>query len=185
MLMARLARADEFTESVTSTLTLLSPGSVAVPEIIPVFELIARPAGRLPEAMDQRNGGTPPLTAIGAEYVEPAWPAGSAVVVISGGAPMVIDSEFDSPPDCEFFTATEMADALAKALAGICAVSSSALTNVVGCAAPFHTITDSAEKLVPWAVSRRAPCPTATEVGETTVSCVAAVPAEFEAALDD
>ena len=49
-------------ESVTIKLMVNVPLTVGIPEILPVRELIERPAGR-PVVSDQLNGATPPLVA--------------------------------------------------------------------------------------------------------------------------
>jgi hypothetical protein len=53
--------------SVTFTVKLLVPAVVGVPEITPLDELSDRPGGRLPEAMLQVYGETPPLAVTVAE----------------------------------------------------------------------------------------------------------------------
>jgi hypothetical protein len=67
MLIARVASPDEFRESVTDMPTVVSPEFAGVPEIVPVWEFIANPAGRVPVTMAQLYGATPPLTESGAE----------------------------------------------------------------------------------------------------------------------
>ena len=49
--------------SVTRTVKLLVPVPVGVPEITPVLDASASPAGRVPDAMDQVYGGVPPVAA--------------------------------------------------------------------------------------------------------------------------
>jgi hypothetical protein len=49
--------------SVKSTVKLLVPATLEVPEIVPVLEAKDSPLGRLPEEMDQEYGGVPPVPA--------------------------------------------------------------------------------------------------------------------------
>jgi len=53
MFIAKVALAEELSESVTNTLSVKSPTTAAIPAIVPVCELIVSPAGRLPDARDQ------------------------------------------------------------------------------------------------------------------------------------
>jgi hypothetical protein len=50
-------------ESMTWTTKLAVPGSVGVPEIVPVLASRDNPAGRLPEARIHVYGATPPVAA--------------------------------------------------------------------------------------------------------------------------
>lgn len=82
MVRTKFALAEEFKESVTMIPIVEVVEAVAMPEMMPVLELIANPPGIAPDTLDQAYGATPPLTARGAEYETPTWPAGSDVVVI-------------------------------------------------------------------------------------------------------
>jgi hypothetical protein len=64
---------------------------VGVPEIKPV-ELRVRPAGRVPEVIDQVYGGTPPVAASDEVYGTPIDPAvsGDVVVIESGGLTVMV-----------------------------------------------------------------------------------------------
>jgi hypothetical protein len=86
---------------------------------------------------------------------------------MTGGSPTVTDIKFESPSDCASFTATETTEAFTTELAGIGAVSSPELTNVVACTVPFQVIADCGVKFVPLTVNRKAACPAATVGGET------------------
>jgi hypothetical protein len=50
-------------ESVTRAVKVKLPAAVGVPLIVPVVELSVSPAGRLPAAIDQEYGLTPPEAA--------------------------------------------------------------------------------------------------------------------------
>ena len=82
ILIAKLALEEEFRESVTSIPNVEVVDAVGVPEMMPVFELIASPEVITPDTVDHVYGATPPLTARGAKYETSTWPAGSDVVVI-------------------------------------------------------------------------------------------------------
>jgi hypothetical protein len=166
MWMGRFAFAVTLSESVTSTLTVELTEVVATPEIVPVVEFTVRPAGIVAEVVDQVNGATPPLTANGAEYATPTCPAGSAVVVIWGGFPIVISRAFDEASESLFWTATDMIVSLAVNWDDIRAVSSVELTKVVGCATPFHVTTDSWLRFAPATTSTKLDAPAVIAFGE-------------------
>lgn len=105
MLKFRFALAVEFKESVTSNPKVEFAELVAVPEIVPVFELSVSPAGITPDKWDHVKGATPPFTDSGAEYDTPTWPEGSDVVVICGGFAIVMGIAFDVCRDILFSTA--------------------------------------------------------------------------------
>jgi hypothetical protein len=58
------------------------PLAVGVPEIRPVLAARLRPAGRLPELIDQERGDVPPAAMSVLEYAVPPVPAGKALVLI-------------------------------------------------------------------------------------------------------
>lgn len=71
-------------ESVTRTVKLLVPETVAEPEITPVPAASVRPVGRTPEAIDHVYGGVPPA-AVSVTLYEAFRPApGNDSVVIPG-----------------------------------------------------------------------------------------------------
>ena len=57
-----LVAASEFASD-TCTVKLLVPDAVGVPEIAPVLDASASPAGKVPETMDQVKGVVPPVAA--------------------------------------------------------------------------------------------------------------------------
>lgn len=62
------------------------PLAVGVPEIIPVLAARLRPAGRLPELIDQERGDVPPAAIRVLEYAVPSVPAGRELVLIESPA---------------------------------------------------------------------------------------------------
>ena len=82
-------RCAGFVESVTVIVTVLDPAVVGVPVIAPLAASMLRPAGR--PVADQVYGVVPPVAATVALYAAPTTPPGSDVVVMDGGAMMVID----------------------------------------------------------------------------------------------
>lgn len=71
--------------SLIATLKLEVPVPVGVPEMIPVEAPSAKPAGKLPEAIDHVYAGVPPLACNCVEYAVPVVPEGSEVVAIARG----------------------------------------------------------------------------------------------------
>ena len=79
-------------ESLTCTVKLWVPWLVGVPVMAPE-ELRVRPAGKLPEVIDQVYGGTPPEAASEPLYGTPIDPAVSEEVVIDRGELTLMVSE--------------------------------------------------------------------------------------------
>jgi hypothetical protein len=77
-----------FPESVAANVSVTVPGAVmtGVPEITPVPVLSNSPCGRVPAMSDQAYGPVPPLACKVTLYGEPAWAAGSTLVVTANGA---------------------------------------------------------------------------------------------------
>ena len=67
--------------STTFTVKLEDPDADGVPESSPEA-FSDKPAGSVPDAMDQLNGGVPPEAASVCEYAVPAVPAGSGEPVV-------------------------------------------------------------------------------------------------------
>lgn len=65
--------------SVTLTQKNFETVEVGVPVIVPVVELSANPAGRLPSEMAKLYGAVPPLASITPEYGAPTTPVGKVV----------------------------------------------------------------------------------------------------------
>jgi len=78
--------------SVTRTVKFDVPDAVGVPLMVPVDEPRERPAGRLPETIDQLYGVTPPVAWTVWEYAVPMVPFGRVVVVMtrSAGAALTV-----------------------------------------------------------------------------------------------
>jgi hypothetical protein len=77
-------------ESVTRIVNPNVPVAVAVPEILPVWLLRDRPVGSPPEITPHVRGATPPVTPRVRSYSWLKFPFGREVVVILGGAGLLI-----------------------------------------------------------------------------------------------
>ncbi len=76
-------------ESVTVIVTVLDPAVVGAPVIAPLEASMLRPAGR--PVADHVYGVVPPVAATVALYAVPTTPPGNDVVVMDGGAMIVIE----------------------------------------------------------------------------------------------
>ena len=93
-------------ESVTVTVRFEVPAAVGVPPT--VQPLNVRPAGSVPELIEQLYGVVPPLAPIVAEYVTPTVPPGSVLVSVNaaGLMTMVSGPVVDCAGDSESVTLT-------------------------------------------------------------------------------
>ena len=132
-------------ESETVTANVAVPLAVGVPEMTPPAESV-RPAGRLPDVIDQVYPGVPPLADSVALYAVPPCAPGSPLVLMAtddGCEALVTVSGtwFDDPPFV-FFTCSCATAGCASELPLIFADSVVELTMVVGMALPF-TVNDT------------------------------------------
>jgi hypothetical protein len=89
MLSGPLTVFEGISESVTCTLKLEVPAEAGTPDMAPLaFRL--RPNGKVPAAIDQEYGVTPPVAASVWLYDAPAVPPGREVVVTCSGGPAAI-----------------------------------------------------------------------------------------------
>ena len=77
-------------ESVTITVRLEVPGAVGVP--LTVQPLSVRPAGSVPDVIEQLYGVVPPLAPIVALYTTPTVPSGSELVSVNAAGLMTMVS---------------------------------------------------------------------------------------------
>ena len=80
-----VARCAVVSESAACTVNFDDPDPVAAPKMAPVYLLIDKPAGKVPELIDHVYGGSPPLAAKVLEYSVPVVALGRVVVVIFRG----------------------------------------------------------------------------------------------------
>jgi hypothetical protein len=98
-----IVRDGDVAEAPVESVTLIvkgadRPGVVGVPTMATVFVVLAprvNPAGRLPLATDQVNGGTPPVAVTTPLYAPLTLPEGSDVVMIAGAGAIVICRDAD------------------------------------------------------------------------------------------
>ena len=92
------AVADCEAPSVARTVKVLDPAAVGVPEMVAAVRV--SPAGKVPLAIAQVYGGTPPEASSACEYAVPTVPAGRLVVLTlkGGGAATLMDKAAVSLP---------------------------------------------------------------------------------------
>src|SRR6266852_3255614 len=90
-------------------------------------------------------------------------------MVCAGGLIVKLAGLEVPPPGAGFLTVTLAVPADARFAAGICAVTRVAFTKVVGCAAPFHCMTEVERKFVPFTVNVKVGPPAVALVGEILV----------------